>query len=241
MHNITEELVLIPGGEFLMGSDSEGDHSPVHKVYVDSFYMDKYEVTNAQYLEFCEAAGHRLADFWAMDGFRCGPNYPNHPVVTVSWRDAVAYAAWCGKRLPTEAEWEYAARGGLMGMSYPNGETLHPSHGNYNQSGKGGPVAIGSYPANGFGLHDMQGNVVEWVWDYYDADYYSSSLSANPQGPASGKFRVIRGGGWHSGPYCNRVYFRNALPANWVDFNVGFRCAKDFEKLDDSDTGGRSH
>ena len=246
MANVTsdssiEELVLIPGGEFLMGSDSEGDHSPVHKVYVAPFYMDKYEVTNAQYLRFCEATGHRLADFWGMDGFRCGPNYPNHPVVTVSWYDAVEYAKWCGKRLPTEAEWEYAARGGLAGMNYPNGETLHLSDGNYSQSGKGGPVAVGSYRANGFGLHDMQGNVVEWVWDYYDADYYSSSPMANPRGPEPARFRVVRGGGWHSGPYCNRVYYRNALPANWVDLNVGFRCAKDFETLDDSDTGGRPH
>jgi sulfatase modifying factor 1 len=241
MVNVTGELVLVPSGEFLMGSDLEGDHSPAHRVYIDSFYMDKYEVTNAQYLRFCEATGHRLPEFWGMDGFRCGPDYPNHPVVGVSWRDAVEYAAWCGKRLPTEAEWEYAARGGLVGMSYPNGETLRPSDGNCTESGKGGPVTVGSYPANGFGLHDMQGNVVEWVWDRYDSDYYSSSPLANPQGPESGRFRVIRGGGWHSGPSCNRVYFRNALPPGWVDFNVGFRCARDLEPRDDSDTGGSSH
>jgi iron(II)-dependent oxidoreductase len=240
MANVTsdgsiEELVLIPGGEFLMGSDSErfGDHSPAHKVYVDSFYIDKHEVTNAQYLRFCEATGHRLPEFWGMEGFRCGPDYPN--------------------RLPTEAEWEYAARGGLVGMHYPNGDTLDPSDGNYTKSGQGGPVAVGRYAANGYGLHDMQGNVVEWVWDCYDANYYSSSPMANPRGPESVRFRpgagdwipvrfrVIRGGGWHSGPYCSRVYYRNALPANWVDFNVGFRCAKDFEALDDSGTGGRSH
>ncbi len=243
MANVTsdssiEELVLVPGGEFLMGSDSEGDHSPVHKVYIDSFYIDRCAVTNAQYLKFCEATGHRLPDFWGMEGFRCGPDYPNHPVITVSWYDATVYAEWCGKRLPTEAEWEYAARGGLVGMNYPNGDTLHPSDGNYNQSGKGGPVAVGSYPANGFGLHDMQGNVVEWVWDFYDPDYYSSSPSVNPQGPEFGRFRVIRGGGWHSGASCNRVYYRNALPTGWVDFNVGFRCAKDIEPHDDIDTAG---
>ena len=241
LKSVIGELVLVPGGEFLMGSDSEGDHSPVHKVYVDSFYMDKHEVTNAQYLKFCKETGHRLPEFWGMDGFRCGPDYPNYPVVGVSWHDTVEYAAWCDKRLPTEAEWEYAARGGLVGMSYPSGETLHLSDGNYTESGKAGPVAVGSYPANGFGLYDMQGNVVEWVWDFYDPDYYSSSPSANPRGPESGKFRVIRGGGWHSGPYCNRVYLRNALPPSWVDFNVGFRCAKDFESPDDSDIGGRSH
>jgi len=241
MANLTKELVFIPAGEFLMGSDSEGDHSPVHRVQIDSFYMDKYEVTNAQYLRFCQETGYRLPRFWGMEAFRSGADYPDHPVVGVSWSDAVEYGAWCGKRLPTEAEWEYAARGGLVGMNYPNGDTLHPSDGNHAKSGKGGPVAVGSYPANGYVLHDMQGNVVEWVWDYYAADYYSSSASANPRGPESGRFRVIRGGGWHSGPYCNRVYYRNALPPNWVDFNVGFRCAKNFESLDDSDTGGRSH
>ena len=228
MTNITEELALIPGGEFLMGSDLEGDHNPVHKVYIDTFYMDKYEVTNTKYLKFCKVTGHKLPEFWNMEGFRCGLDYPNCPVVGVSWHDAVEYAVWCGKRLPTEAEWEYAARGGLAGMSYPNGEALHPSDGNYTKSGKGCPVAVGRYPPNGFGLYDMQGNVVEWVLDFYGPNYYSSSPSANPRGPSSGKFRVIRGGGWHSGPYCNRVYYRNALPPNWVDFNVGFRCAKDF-------------
>jgi len=229
MASLTEELLLIPSGEFLMGSDSEGDHCPVHKVYLDAFYMDRYEVTNAQYLRFCEATQHRLPFFWGMAGFRCGPEYSNHPVVGVNWRDAEAYATWCGKRLPTEAEWEYAARGGLVGINYPNGDTIEPADGNHTKSDKRGPVAVGSYPPNGFGLYDMQGNVVEWVWDCYAADYYSSSPSANPRGPESGRFRVIRGGGWHSGPYCNRVYYRNALPLNWLDFNVGFRCVKDME------------
>ncbi len=229
MASLTEEVVLIPAGEFLMGSDSEGDHNPVHKVRVDSFYMDKYEVTNAQYLRFCEETEHRLPEFWGMDGFRCGPDYPDHPVVGVKSADAVQYAEWCGKRLPTEAEWEYAARGGLVGMNDPTAEAIDPSNANYKISRKAGPVAVGSYPANGYGLHDMQGNVVEWVSDYYAADYYSSSPSQNPQGPESGRFRVIRGGGWHSGAVCSRVYYRNALPANWVDFNVGFRCVRDVE------------
>jgi sulfatase modifying factor 1 len=223
------ELVLIPGGEFLMGADLEGDRSPVHPVRLDAFYMDRYEVTNAQYQRFCQATGRRLPRFWQMSGFRSGLRYPNHPVVGVSWRDAVDYATWCGKRLPTEAEWEYAARGGLAGLDFPNGNSLDPSDGNYARSGQGGPVAVGSYPANGFGLHDMQGNVVEWVADFYDAAYYASSPAVNPQGPDTGRFRVIRGGGWHSGASCNKVHFRNALPPNWLDFNVGFRCARDLE------------
>ena len=91
----------------------------------------------------------------------------------------------------------------------------------------GGPIRVGSYKPNGYGLFDMMGNVVEWVQDYYDRDYCASSPVHNPKGPDEGKFRVIRGGGWHTGPSCNRVFFRNALPVNWLDFNVGFRCAKD--------------
>jgi formylglycine-generating enzyme required for sulfatase activity len=166
---------------------------------------------------------------WGMAGFRCGPDYLNHPVVAVNWVDAKAYAEWCGKRLPTEAEWEYAARGGLEGLNYPNGNTLAPSDGNYSKSDKRGSVAVGSYLPNGFGLHDMQGNVVEWVADWYAPDYYASSPRKNPAGPDVGKFKVIRGGGWHSGPSCNVVHFRNALPPGWLDFNVGFRCVKDVE------------
>ena len=221
--------VSIPGGAFCMGDGSQGDHSPAHRVLLDAFHIDVYEVTNAQYHAFCQQTGHRLPEFWQRSGFRCGLDYPDHPVVTVSWRDAMAYATWCGKRLPTEAEWEYAARGGLSGMDWPNGESLDPWDANFRESDQGRPVAVGSYPANGFGLCDMAGNVVEWIADYYGADYYAWSPASNPRGPESGRFRVIRGGGWHSGDACSRVYFRNALPENWVDFNVGFRCARDIE------------
>jgi len=221
------ESVLIPAGEFLMGVEGDAEDNPVHEVFVDSFYMDKYEVTNEQYLAFCKETGHKLPEMWGMDGFRCGPDYPDHPVVGVSWQDAADYAEWRGKRLPAEAEWEYAARGGLVGRDYPAGEPLDPESANFAGADRGGTVAVGSFPANGFGLHDMSGNVVEWVGDFYDKDYYRNSPIKNPRGPEQGKFRVIRGGGWHSGPYCNRVGFRNALPGNWVDFNVGFRCAKD--------------
>jgi len=233
------ELILIPGGEFTMGQAGEGDCAPAHAVRIGSFYLDKYEITNAEYLAFCRATGHRLPEFWGMAEFRCGPEYPDHPVVGVSWRDANAYAAWADKRLPTEAEWEYAARGGLVDMDYPSGPEIDPTLANYfirdparREQNRGGTAPVGSYPPNGYGLHDMAGNVVEWVADWYDAEYYERSPRANPTGPAAGRFRVIRGGGWHSGPFCNRVYYRNALPAQWVDFNVGFRCAKDAEQID---------
>lgn len=223
----TAGMVLVPGGEFLMGSETEGDHSPAHSVRLDSFYLDVHEVTNAEYLEFCMATGHRLPEFWGLDARRSGPEYPNHPVVGVSWHDAAAYAAWRGKRLPTEAEWEYAARGGLAERNYPLGDDLSPTAANFAESGFGVPTEVGSYAANGFGLLDMSGNVFEWVADWYGADYYSVTPLENPQGPITGRFRVIRGGGWHSGAFCNRTYYRNALPPQWVDFAVGFRLALD--------------
>lgn len=224
------ELALIPGGEFLMGSDSGADRSPARKVFVDPFYLDKRQVRNKDYISFCEEAGHRPPFFWKMTGFRCGPDFPNHPVVGVNWLDASEYAAWHELRLPTEAEWEYAARGGLAGKDFPHGDTLDPSNGNYSKADNRGTMEVGSYPPNGFGLFDMQGNVVEWVADFYGFDYYSVSPSKNPTGPELGKFRCIRGGGWHSGPMCQKVYFRNALPPGWLDFNVGFRCAGDIDR-----------
>lgn len=222
---IEMEMVLIPAGEFLMGAEDGGDdESPVHKAYADSFYMDKYELTNAQYFEFCNETGRNLPEFWGMEEFHSGSDYPSHPIVGVSWRDAKAYAEWAGKRLPTEAEWEYAARGGLVGKDFPNGDDLDSSTGNFSSQGT---ASVGSYPPNGFGLHDMAGNVAEWVSDYYEENYYRVTPYENPRGPDEGKFRVVRGGGWHSGKSCNRVSFRNGLLGRWVDFNVGFRCAKD--------------
>lgn len=231
------EMILIPGGEFVMGTGDDEEDAPIHEVYIDTFYMDPCEVTNAQYLEFCEATERPLPEFWGWDRFRCGPDYPDHPVVGVSWRDAKDYAEWRGKRLPTEAEWEYAARGGLEGKKYPHGDTVDSTTANYFRRGiseeqvlRRGTMPVGSFPPNGFGLYDMAGNVVEWVSDYYGWDYYNEGPYENPQGPEKGKFRVIRGGGWHSGPYCNRVYFRSGLRSNWLDFNVGFRCAKNYSE-----------
>jgi len=224
---LENEMVLIPGGEFMMGADNpSGDH-PLHKVHLPSFYLDTYEVTNAQYLRFCRETGRRLPEFWGQDHYHCSEKFPDHPVVGVNWGDAAAYAQWAGKRLPTEAEWEYAARGGRTGMAYPWGDSLSPAQANYYRTGVEGTKPVGSYPPNGYGLYDMAGNVVEWVQDRYDPDYYLNSPSDDPPGPEKGRFRVIRGGGWHSGPSCNRVYYRNALPPNWLDFNVGFRCARD--------------
>ena len=219
-------MVLIPAGEFVMGNPGGADN-PAHPVRLKAFCLDQREVTCAQYLAFCQATKHALPMFWEMEGFRNGPKYPDHPVVGVSWEDAAAYAAWCGKRLPTEAEWECAARGGKAGLDYAHGPSIAPDDANYARSGKGGTLPVGSYPANSYGLFDMTGNVAEWVADWYDATYYASGPKENPPGPEKGKFRVFRGGGWHTGPGCCQVSHRNALPDNWLDFNVGFRCAAD--------------
>ena len=223
----SDDMILLSGGDFTMGHEGYQDFSPTHTVHLDPFYLDKYEVTNSQYHEFCQETGHRLPEFWGMDVYRSGPDYPDHPVVGVSWLDAAAYARWRGARLPTEAEWEYAARGGLVGKNYSHGD--EPEENLYAKGGKtgdGGPSPVGQYPPNGYGLHDMTGNVMEWVKDWYDPDYYHTGPSENPRGPDHGNFRGVRGGGWHTGPYCRRVYIRTGLQSNWVDFNVGFRCAR---------------
>lgn len=231
------QLVFIPAGKYVMGKElppaKPGEkkqyvNNPAHNVELDAFYMDKYEVTNYQYFLFCQATGKKLPVFWGMSEFHCGLDFPNHPVVGVSYLDARDYAKWRGMRLPSEAEWEYAARGGLVGKKYPNGDELDDKSVNYGQHQRG-TTAVGSFPANGFGLYDMVGNVREWVADYYQTDYYLKSPGKNPQGPDIGRFRVIRGGSWFAGPGCVTVYRRNALAANWVDFAVGLRCAKDAE------------
>lgn len=234
---LSPQMVLIPGGEFTMGREipkpkkeekKKYTNNPAHKVFVEKFYIDKYEVTNYQYYLFCKETNRKLPIFWGMNEFHCGLNFPNHPVVGVSHHDAKAYAKWRGVRLPTEAEWEFAARGGLINNKYPNGNELDKKSFNYGKNEKG-TTAVGSYPANGYGLFDMIGNVREWVKDYYQTDYYKNSPYKNPQGPEVGGFRVTRGGSWVTGPGCVTVSRRSALPGGWIDFSVGFRCAKDVE------------
>ena len=226
------QMVLIPAGEFTMGKDlNEGfDFSPAHKVKVDSFYMDKHEVTNGEYLLFCKETGNRLPEFWNTDIFKSGEKYLDYPVVGVTWYDAKKYAEWAGKRLPTEAEWEYAARGGLVDKDFPNGNEWTKENAIPDRSGWVNLIdPVEKNEPNGFGLYDMSGNVWEWVNDNYSADFYKVSEINNPKGPDSGKRRVIRGGGWHSGPTCKRVYYRQGLPGHWCDFAVGFRCVKDID------------
>ena len=223
-----KDMVLIPAAEYMMGGPEDGLYDPAHKVFVDSFYIDRYEVTNSQYEQFCEETGRNWPEFWGMDEYHCGPVWPDHPVVGVSLYQARLYAEWAGKRIPTEAEWELAARGGLTGIKFPNGDELLPTDANYRVGPNFiGTVPVGCYPPNGYDLYDMSGNVVEWVNDYFHPDFYKSSPYKNPTGPEKGYVAVIRGGGWHSGRMCCNVYTRNACKYTWLDIAVGFRCAAD--------------
>jgi sulfatase modifying factor 1 len=227
---IDTTMILIPAGEFTMGKNSSGttDWQPEHKVTVDAFYIDKCEVTNKQYYEFCKITSNPLPEFWGSSQFKCSLDYPDHPVIGVSFSDALKYSLWAGKRLPTEAEWEYAARGGLPNSNYPWGNQIDSTLVNFGKKYKT-TLKVGSFKPNGYGLFDMGGNVWEWTMDNYGADYYTNSPTQNPTGPNSGRFKVIRGGSWHSGAMCIQTYYRNGLPASWVDFAVGFRCVKDIK------------
>ncbi len=227
-------LVRIPAGEFLMGSE-EGypAEKPVHCVVLDAYYMSKHAVTNAQYARFVAETGYRIPhlddpraqqDNWDREKRTYPPGRAQHPVVLVSWHDAQAYCTWAGGRLPTEAEWEKAARGGLEGKRYPWGDEITPSLANYdNQTGT---TPVGIYPPNGYGLSDMAGNIWEWVADWYDAKYYSRSPRENPIGPEKGAVRVLRGGAWLLfAQFCRVAYrFRNSPDFR---FNlIGFRLAR---------------
>ena len=226
-----EGMVLIPAGEFPMGdhfNEGNDDELPVHTVYLDAFYMDIYEVTNAQYQKFTDATGHSVPTYWN-DFIYNAPEYnaPEQPVVGISWHDAVAYSEWSGKRLPTEAEWEKAARGGLSGKRYPWGDEI--SHDDANYSGTGGKDVwfkaspVGSFAPNGYGLYDMAGNVYERCTDWYDRGYYANSPPNNPLGPDSGSHRVFRGGSWFYLAPTLRVALRGGIGSGTSSY-VGFRC-----------------
>jgi formylglycine-generating enzyme required for sulfatase activity len=198
-------------------------------------------VTNAQYLAFCEATDRWLPVFWNVERFACGERWPDRPVIGVSQHDAKAYAEWVGKRLPTEAEWEYAARAGGEGRYGGDVAELAPDQANFKKSGNDAPVAVQSYTPNAFGVYDLVGNVREWTADGYGIEIPAASLVpesgdldgvepvAGPAFPAEGKLGIVKGGGWYSGASCNAVHVRNPYIRSWGDFNVGFRCARDAE------------
>ena len=217
------EMVLVPAGEFLVGSNESNDEKPPHRVYLDAYSIDKYETTNALYKRFMDATGPPAPSDWTNSRF----NELNQPVVGVSWHDADAYCKWAGKRLPTEAEWEKAARG-TDGRKYPWGEQWDASRANSTESKLGKTAPVGSYPsgASPYGAQDMAGNAWEWVADWYDSTYYKNSPERNPKGPDSGTSRVLRGGSW--GRYA--IYLRSASRSYSTPdkrfSDIGFRCAR---------------
>ena len=235
------DMVLIPAGEFFMGEDTRYNWTfmlayniydgPEHKVYLDAYYIDKYEVTNEQYRKFVEATGRRMPICWNDARF----NRPNQPVVGITWEDAVSYAKWAGKRLPTEAEWEKAARGTDRRL-WPWGNKFDKSNCNVWESGETGlreTKPVGSYE-NGkspYGCYDMGGNVWEWCADYYDQNYYLVSPVKNPAGPEAGTQRVIRGGGFLYFGHFTRCAARYRIPWYTTSPQIGFRCAKAPAKL----------
>ncbi len=219
-----EGMVLVPAGSFLMGSDlGAGNERPVHEVFLDHLFVDATEITNRQYRIFCERTNRTPPP-----NPRWDTNYflgkPDHPVVNVTWADADAYARWAGKRLPTEAEWEKAARGGLEGCEYPWGNEIDPSRACYEALGT---CSVGSFVANGYGLHEIVGNVWEWCSDWYSDDVYRSSPRMSPKGPATGADKVLRGGSIDGSSRTLRIPYRHWMNPHRRSSDIGFRCVRD--------------
>jgi formylglycine-generating enzyme required for sulfatase activity len=234
-------LVSIPSGWFLMGCDSGQDNEkPVHRVWLDAFLLAACQVTNADYARFLNyaASSRTLPPFWDDAAF----NNPEQPVVGVSWHDASCYCEWLDSytgaermgrkfRLPTEAEWERAARGGLEGALYPWGDSPPESLPDYaercEKSWKTGPEPVGRAEANAYGVYNMCDNVHEWCSDWYSADYYAASPERNPHGPETGARRASRGGSWRHHIKMSRCAARSSIPPEFKYADYGFRVACD--------------
>ncbi|MBM4134193.1 MAG: formylglycine-generating enzyme family protein [Nitrospira sp.] len=243
-----DDLILVPAGAFLMGSDKKTDRNaydaerPQRTVYLDAFEIDKYEVTALQYLKFVLATNRSPQLDWRYDGGNFQEGMARHPIMHVSWFDADAYCKWAGKRLPTEAEWEKAARG-EDGRLFPWGnQSAGLSRANFGRTGLSGPVrdrperlllyppiiAVDKYEnaVSPYGLHQQIGNVAEWVADWYDKDYYKTAPDRNPTGPDRGTQKAFRGGGWMDSTTTMRVAMRNGTdPSTTINW-LGFRCAR---------------
>jgi formylglycine-generating enzyme required for sulfatase activity len=255
MTSAAPDLARIPAGEFLMGSaESERDESPVHTVSVREFSIGRRPVTHDDYARFVRATGYPAPAVRALPMITSGgrdtvfrelaapyvwhegqppQDHGTHPVVLVTYDDAVEYCRWLSNalgrtcRLPTEAEWEKAARGGLEAQRFPWGDDIDASKCNFladRAKHQHGTCPAGRYPPNGFGLHDMSGNVWEWVSDWYRDDYYAASEPADPVGPPDGTLRLVRGGSWVNDDVgMLRCAYRHKVPPDTYAYSIGFR------------------
>jgi sulfatase modifying factor 1 len=222
-------MIFIPGGWFWMGCEvGRDDEKPVHRVWVDGFEIAAHQVTNAEYACFLAASRRPEPLCWNDPEF----NHPKQPVVAVSWFDATAYGDWLSQatgkhyRLPTEAEWERAARGGFESLLYPWGDGPYEQVPDYAKRWKTGPEQVGLYSPNAFGLYNAGDNVHEWCADWYAAGYYAQSAERNPQGPATGSRRASRGGSWRHHIKVTRTAARSSIPPEFKYADYGFRLAR---------------
>ncbi len=220
----------IPEGSFSMGcADGRDDERPVHRVWVEAFDIAAYQTTNADYALFLDATRHLKPPSWDDPNF----NNPKQPVVSVSWFDSVAYCDWLTRstgrryRLPTEAEWERAARGGADNLLYPWGNCQPEQVPDYATRWKTGPEPVGLYPPNAYGIYNLGDNVHEWCSDWYDAGYYAVSPERNPCGPATSTRRASRGGSWRHHIKVTRTAARSSIPPDLKYADYGFRVARD--------------
>jgi len=222
-------MVCISEGWFWMGCKTgRDDEKPVHHVWVDTFELGAYQVTNTEWAHFLAASGNPPPSCWNDPNF----NHPNMPVVATSWYEAVSYCEWLTRasgrpyRLPSEAEWERAARGVTEHSLYPWGDAPPEKVPGYAERWKSGPEPVGLYPPNAFGLYNLGDNVHEWCLDWYDAGYYGRSPDRNPRGPASGSRRASRGGSWRHHIKVTRIAARSSIPPEFKYADYGFRVAR---------------
>jgi formylglycine-generating enzyme required for sulfatase activity len=224
------KLVLISAGWFRMGSEAgQENERPVHRVWVDGFYIAACQTTNADYGRFLDATGSETPALWSDPNF----DHPEQPVVAVSWFEAVRYSEWLSGitglkyRLPTEAEWERAARGGVEDKLFPWGDDPPESLPHYGERWKTGPEPVAHSTPNSLGLYDICQNVHEWCSDWYQPEYYAESVERNPRGPETGERRASRGGSWRHHIKVTRCAARSSIPPEFRYADYGFRLACD--------------